>query len=243
MKGDSSLQKQFLFWVTTLDHAENWFIVAKTSLEARTFHEEYEGYFSGEAKARKICPVPYEYYYKKEPYHAQFDLLKKLEFIVISKGSPRVVRKDGRVYREGTVTNVVMLEASDEHGSGVYIVRASGTKKFKIGIAKNFRNRFRSLQTASPEELEPYGFYPTNRERILEGYLHSFFKQNSIGREWFEFDYKEIEKVHYVALMFLEYGLNEKLRHKHRMARIKEGYEFFPELRDVKIPSSYLPLG
>jgi len=32
-----------LYWVTTEDHAEDWFVVANNAKEAATFHEDVEG--------------------------------------------------------------------------------------------------------------------------------------------------------------------------------------------------------
>jgi len=43
-----------LYWVTTEDHAEDWFIVANNPQEAATFHEEMEGYDPGDATAEMI---------------------------------------------------------------------------------------------------------------------------------------------------------------------------------------------
>lgn len=199
----SKKKKQSLYWVTTLDHDEDWFIVAKTGILACSFHEDFEGYNSGEATAQKICAIPTRYC-KKKPHHAQLDLLKKTGFNFISSGPARVVRKSGKIYREGVISHTLMFGVSDEKGAGVYIIRVSGTQKFKIGIAKNFKKRFKDLQTGSSEELEPHYFYPTTSCQELEKHLHCVFKNNSIGREWFEFDFDEINKVHDVALKFLK---------------------------------------
>ncbi|MFA5310459.1 MAG: GIY-YIG nuclease family protein [Candidatus Paceibacterota bacterium] len=201
--------KQFLYWVTTRDGGENWFIVAKTDASACSFHEAYEGYSSGDAKARKISSVPLKYC-RRKPYHAQLDLLEKLGFTILSDDDVRVVRKNGKIYREGCVVHVILFEIGEEQGPGVYLVRASGTKKFKIGIAKNFKKRFRDLQTGSSEELEPCCFYPTKKREILENYLHRKFKKNSIGREWFEFNLEDMSKVHAAVLKFLNYSLIKK---------------------------------
>ena len=47
-----------LYWVTTEDHAEDWFIVANNRKEAATFHEEMEGYDPGDATAEMILELP-----------------------------------------------------------------------------------------------------------------------------------------------------------------------------------------
>ncbi len=47
-----------LYWVTTEDHAEDWFIVANSAKEAATFHEEMEGYDPGDATGEMILELP-----------------------------------------------------------------------------------------------------------------------------------------------------------------------------------------
>ena len=47
-----------LFWCTTEDHDEDWFIVAKTAAGARRLHEDEEGYGRGDSDAGYVCDVP-----------------------------------------------------------------------------------------------------------------------------------------------------------------------------------------
>jgi hypothetical protein len=47
-----------LFWCTTEDHDEDWFVVAKTAAEAASFHEDEEGYDEGDATAELVCVLP-----------------------------------------------------------------------------------------------------------------------------------------------------------------------------------------
>jgi hypothetical protein len=47
-----------LYWVETDDHDEDWFVVARDALEAAAFHEESEGYASGDATATFVTEVP-----------------------------------------------------------------------------------------------------------------------------------------------------------------------------------------
>lgn len=43
------MSKYKLFWVTTEDHAEDWFVVADSQLNAEMFFDNFEGYDSGES--------------------------------------------------------------------------------------------------------------------------------------------------------------------------------------------------
>ena len=46
-----------LFWVTTEDHDEDWFVVASSAEEASRFHEDAEGYDPGDATAEEILSL------------------------------------------------------------------------------------------------------------------------------------------------------------------------------------------
>jgi hypothetical protein len=44
-----------LYWVTTDDHDEDWFILARTSRTAESYHIQYEGYEPGDARVNSSC--------------------------------------------------------------------------------------------------------------------------------------------------------------------------------------------
>jgi hypothetical protein len=47
-----------LYWCTTSDGDEDWFVVASSSAEARRFHEDAEGYDRGDAAAERVVGLP-----------------------------------------------------------------------------------------------------------------------------------------------------------------------------------------
>jgi hypothetical protein len=47
-----------LYWVETEDHAEDWFILAQDERQATVFHEDSEGYDSGDASALLVMAIP-----------------------------------------------------------------------------------------------------------------------------------------------------------------------------------------
>ena len=47
-----------LYWCTTEDHDEDWFVVAATAADAARFHEDSEGYDEGDATAELVCVLP-----------------------------------------------------------------------------------------------------------------------------------------------------------------------------------------
>jgi hypothetical protein len=49
-----------LYWCSTPDGDEDWFVVASSAREARRFHEDAEGYDVGDARAERIVALPAE---------------------------------------------------------------------------------------------------------------------------------------------------------------------------------------
>jgi hypothetical protein len=47
-----------LYWCTTEDHDEDWFIIARSMRSARRDHELSEGYDDGDATAKLVAAVP-----------------------------------------------------------------------------------------------------------------------------------------------------------------------------------------
>ncbi len=47
-----------LFWCTTADGSEDWFVVAASARDARRFHEKAEGYDAGDAEAERVVALP-----------------------------------------------------------------------------------------------------------------------------------------------------------------------------------------
>ncbi len=93
-----------LYWATTEDHDEDWFIVASSSEEATKYHEEMEGYEPGEAKAEEILDIPENI--SAEAGWPSDELLLAVGADFRINDQSRVVEIAGRVFCEG------MLEAT-----------------------------------------------------------------------------------------------------------------------------------
>lgn len=93
-----------LYWVTTEDHDEDWFVVASSLEEASVFHETAEGYNPGEAQAEEILDIP-ESIYAETGWPTE-ELLLKLGATFLLNDQSRVVEIEGRQFCEG------MLEAT-----------------------------------------------------------------------------------------------------------------------------------
>jgi hypothetical protein len=105
-----------LYWVTTHDHDEDWFIFARTSRSAASYHEHYDGYNTGEARARLVIAqvrLP-KYESGPLPCHAQIADLIALGFEVVGADPyRRGVRFKGELYLEGELQTLV-VQASDK---------------------------------------------------------------------------------------------------------------------------------
>jgi hypothetical protein len=101
-----------LYWVTTEDHHEDWFIVASSSEDACKFHEDNEGYNPGDAKAEKVLSIPNATF--AEPGWPPEELLIELGASFIQKDNIRVVEIEGRKFSEGMLESLINEICDDE---------------------------------------------------------------------------------------------------------------------------------
>ena len=94
-----------LYWVTTEDHCEDWFIVAPSSEEACRFHQEAEGYDPGEARAEHILDIPE--HVPAEVGWPSDELLLAVGGRFLSHDQPRVIEIEGRRFSEGMLESVI----------------------------------------------------------------------------------------------------------------------------------------
>jgi hypothetical protein len=117
-----------LYWVTTEDHDEDWFVLAPSPEEATQYFENYEGYNEGDAEAEEIIGISDDL--QLETGWPDKELLKKLGFVYLSNEDDhtRVVEFYGRKFIEGEM-EAIIAELSDnliEEQSGE---RPNKTKK------------------------------------------------------------------------------------------------------------------
>ena len=110
-----------LFWCTTDDHHEDWFIVAQSAAQARDTHETLEGYNEGDATAEFVCEVPPDAPDRKPGWPSGRLLVAcGAEFLsvpltdhpvsqAVGQGG-RVVRIGSKVYAEGDIVQAVLIE-------------------------------------------------------------------------------------------------------------------------------------
>jgi hypothetical protein len=100
-----------LYWVTTEDHAEDWFVLANSAKEAATFHEDAEGYAPGNATAEQILEIP-----GKVTTNAGWpsdEILKSCGAKFISEAPTRVVEIGNRKFCEGLLESTIQTLEDD----------------------------------------------------------------------------------------------------------------------------------
>lgn len=90
-----------LYWAWTVDHDEDWFIVAKSSYDAARGHEEAEGYDVGDARSYHVVNVPEGV--KAEDGWPSDELLIACGGEIVRGKQPRVVRFGEKTYTEGAL--------------------------------------------------------------------------------------------------------------------------------------------
>jgi hypothetical protein len=108
----SNKQTTKLYWVTTQDHDEDWFIFADSARSARAYHEDYEGYGKGDAHSRLIVSnvTLKEFMNGTPPCHAQFRDLFQIGFQDAgTTPNRRRARFNGEIFREGILEAIIEL--------------------------------------------------------------------------------------------------------------------------------------
>lgn len=78
------------------------------------------------------------------------------------------------------------------HGPTVYLMRARGTDRVKIGVTNSLWNRWNAIQSTCPFDLDVLGLCKgqvQERKKMeqLEAELHNLFSHLRLHREWFLF--------------------------------------------------------
>ena len=100
-----------LYWVTTEDHDEDWFMIASSKNEASKLHEEFEGYDMGIASAQEILSIPDNI--SVEPGWPSKNVLLSVGATFIKDDEPRIIKINGKQYAEGML-NAHLRELDDD---------------------------------------------------------------------------------------------------------------------------------
>ena len=100
-----------LYWVTTPDHDEDWFIFADSASSAQAYHEHYEGYGKGDARSRLIVSnvTLKEFMNGTPPCHARFEDLYQIGIEAGTIPGRRKGRFNGEIFRNGILEAIIEL--------------------------------------------------------------------------------------------------------------------------------------
>lgn len=116
-----------LYWCWTVDHHEDWFVVARGAREARRFHDLAEGY-DGEAQAELVAPLPEDFQDEGRKGWPTRELLTACGAEILRWETPRVVVLRGVRYGEGMLDHVI-LQATDDLSERLGAGRPNGTSR------------------------------------------------------------------------------------------------------------------
>ncbi len=110
-----------LYWVTTEDHCEDWFIIASSKAEAANWFELEEGYDKGDATAQEILEIPAGI--QLERIDAEYsdgwpgwpteEILIALGATFTNYESPRIVKIAGKTFCEGLLEDILISLGDD----------------------------------------------------------------------------------------------------------------------------------
>ena len=118
-----------LYWVTTEDHDEDWFVIESSSKKASQFHEKMEGYNPGDATAKKVLRIPQNLL--AEPGWPSNELLMALGARFIKNDQTRVVEIGGVTFCEGML-EATLNEINDDIFEEIGQKRPNKTKKTSL---------------------------------------------------------------------------------------------------------------
>ena len=120
-----------LYWVTTEDHAEDWFVLANSAKEAATFHEDAEGYAIGDATAEMILKIPDGITANSGWRWPSDAILKSCGAKFLSEAPTRVVEIGNRQFCEGLLQSTIRT-LDDDRFEALGEGRPKETKKSDI---------------------------------------------------------------------------------------------------------------
>lgn len=195
-----------LYWVTTSDHDEDWFVIAKNKQTAKSFFASYEGYDYDKVSAEGVQTVGDEYFAIKA-YHPSVVQLKQLGFKIYERGQSIFAWKNGKIYEEGNIVKNLAFKIYDKVPV-VYIIKLYGGNHYKIGVTKDLSRRIKTFNTSNPQGFDIFNIVHCDKPYQLERKLHATFKNKRFAREWFLLTNKDLRNL---SRIISEYSKLEEL--------------------------------
>jgi len=83
----------------------------------------------------------------------------------------------------------------------LYLLHATGTDRYKIGITRQLTSRIRAIASQSPYPIQFVAHYPSGDIWSDEQFWHKHFADRRVHGEWFELGEQDVEvfKTHAIA--------------------------------------------
>jgi RNase H-fold protein (predicted Holliday junction resolvase) len=175
--------RQYIFWCSTNGHQDDWFVQAASKFEAIDCFVGDFGYDQDDVKTKQVLILPERFNLKKSSQPTNHRL-KQLGFDILLTGSPRIVRYQGKLFKEGSYLENV--DFTKEHK--VYLFKVTGKDYYKTGHTKNIRRRVKQVLGASPFQVLVEDYFITPAARQVEDAIRLLFKKFIVANEWLELD-------------------------------------------------------
>ena len=175
--------RQYIFWCSTNGHQDDWFVQATSRLEAIDCFVGSFGYDQNEVKTRQVLILP-ERLNLKKPVLVTSNKLKHIGFEILIAESPRIIRYQGKLFKEGSYLENV--DFTKEYK--IYLFKVTGEDYFKIGHTKNIRRRVKQVLGASPFQVIVEDYFITPAARQIENAIRPIFNKFIAADEWLQLD-------------------------------------------------------
>lgn len=131
----------------------------------------------------------------------EFNMIDELQLYFILMRSDKAEAKEFRKLIYGKTLSSIK---SKEQETFLYLIKNLLTNETKIGYAKNYKSRIRSIISQGGIQKYKYMVFKGNKPQKIEKKLHAIFRHKRMVGEWFILNDKDIFKIK--NLMLNEYG-------------------------------------
>lgn len=86
----------------------------------------------------------------------------------------------------------------------IYVIWATGTTLYKIGVSTDYRRRFKDLSASSPLPLATVKYAKCDNPHLLESHLHAMFAGQLFKNEWYSLGADDLATIEQVFDRYFE---------------------------------------
>lgn len=131
----------------------------------------------------------------------KFNMITEAQLYFMLMRSDKPIAKEFRKLIYGKTLSSIQ---NKEQETFLYLIKNLLTNETKIGYAKNYKSRIRSIISQGGIQKYKYMVFKGNKPQKIEKKLHAIFRHKRMVGEWFILNDKDILKIK--NLMLNEYG-------------------------------------